>query len=81
MPEDKENPMIQIVFIDSKGRAVQYVVHLNEPTDEVMWIDQSMRDPGGLPSTNLITFTILILNINRVPLSPESPFRVPRTGT
>ena len=53
MPEHKENPMvpmqenpmIQVVFIDSKGRAVTHVVHLKKTLDEVIWIDQSNAGP------------------------------------
>ena len=37
--------MVQIVFIDSKGRAVTHVVHLKATADEVMWIDQNNAGP------------------------------------
>lgn len=40
-----ETPMIQVVFIDSKGRAVTHVVHLKKTFDEVIWIDQSNAGP------------------------------------
>jgi hypothetical protein len=45
MPEHKENPMIKVVFIDSKGRAVTHVTHVKRAVDEVMWIDQSNAGP------------------------------------
>ena len=45
MPEHKENPMIKVVFIDSKGRAVTHVTHVKRAADEVMWIDQSNAGP------------------------------------
>jgi len=37
--------MIQVVFIDSKGRAVTHVTHVKREADEVMWIDQSNEGP------------------------------------
>ena len=37
--------MIQVVFIDSKGRAVTHVSRVKKAADEVMWIDQSNAGP------------------------------------
>jgi len=59
--------MVQVVFIDSKGRAVTHVSHVKKAVDEVMWIDQSDAGPWW------ITFD--------KPNSPENPDPEYRPGS
>ena len=72
--------MIQVVFIDSKGRAVTHVAHVKRAVDEVMWIDQSDAGPWS------ITFdkpnSIENPDPDYRPGSPfgGAPFQVPKNG-
>ena len=80
MVQMQENPMIQVVFIDSKGRAITHVSHVKRGTDEVMWIDQSNAGPWWITfdKPNNPSFP----DPDYVPGSPFSgaSFQVPKNG-